>query len=78
MLVIAIVALIVGVILLNKNGAYTEQKRERFLSLICNIISVVLFANIYGTARGIFIYLAVIGLAGITVVVFKAVKTQSN
>jgi len=78
MLVIAIVALIVGVLLLNQNGAYTAQKRERFLSLIFNIVSVVLFANVYGIARGIFIYLAVMGLIGITLVVFNAVKTQSD
>ncbi|GHB77853.1 hypothetical protein GCM10008107_29340 [Psychrosphaera saromensis] len=76
MLFLAFIAAIIGAVLLNQNGSYTGNIGYKIISLIFNVIAVVLFAIEYGTARGIFIYLAAISLIGVVLTVFFAFKAK--
>jgi hypothetical protein len=74
MLFLAFVTAIVGIYFLNQNGSYTQNKKHRLISVIFSITSVVLFAYLYGTARGMFIYLGVISLFGIVLTVVNTIR----
>ena len=76
MLFLAFIAAFIGAAFLNHNGSYTSNIKYRITSLLFNVISVVLFAIVYGTARGIFIYLAAISLVGFVLTVFFAFKSK--
>jgi hypothetical protein len=78
MLFFALIAAIIGAWFLNENGSYTVITKYRICSLIFNVISVVFFAIVYGTARGIFIYLAAVSLIGVVLTVFLAFKAKQN
>lgn len=78
MLFFAFIVAITGAWFLNENGSYTTNIKYRILSLIFNVISVVLFAIVYGTARGIFIYLAAVSLIGVVLTVFFAFKAKNS
>ncbi len=55
----------IAIFLMKQNGSFTKQPIYKVMSLVCHLASVIAFMNVYGTARGIFIYLGVIALIGI-------------
>lgn len=67
MIVLAFILTTIGTWLLNQNGGLTASSKHRVLGLVLNIVALVLFANVYGNARGTFIYLGVWAFVGIVV-----------
>lgn len=64
MLIVAFILTIVGTWLLNQAGSLTTELKGRAIGLGLNLVALVLFANLYGAARGTFIYLGVWALIG--------------
>ena len=67
MLVLALIITLVGTVMLNKAGSLTNDGKFRAIGIALNLVSLVMFANMYGNARGAFIYLGVWALVGIIV-----------
>ncbi|MGL1956846.1 MAG: hypothetical protein OCD00_05955 [Colwellia sp.] len=66
-LLLAFCFVIIGTFNLKQQGSLTNKFKSKAISVVCNVISVILFINYYGTARGIFIYLAAIALLGMII-----------
>ena len=64
MLILAFILTISGTWLLNQNGSYTANLKARIAGFALNIVALVLFADVYGTARGTFVYLGVWAFIG--------------
>lgn len=64
MLVVAFILTIVGTWFLNQAGSLTTEFKGRTLGFSLNLGALLLFANMYGAARGTFIYLGVWALIG--------------
>jgi len=63
--------------LLNNKGSYTANTQSKFASIACHLIAVIAFINVYGAARGIFIYLAVVALVGIIITAITSTITRT-
>lgn len=64
MLVLALILTIAGTWLLNHNGSLTTDIKMRIAGFGLNIVALFVFASLYGTARGIFVYLGVWAFIG--------------
>lgn len=66
-LLLAFCFVVIGIFNLKQQGSLTNKFKSKAISVVCNVISVILFINYYGIARGIFIYLAVVALLGMII-----------
>lgn len=73
MILFAFLVATLGVFLLNHQGSLTNKLAAKWFSLGCHLLSVIAFINIYGTARGIFIYLAALSIIGIALTIIGTV-----
>lgn len=64
MLFLAFLLTIAGTWFLNQSGSLTTDIKGRAIGLVLNLGALVMFANMYGAARGTFIYLGVWALVG--------------
>lgn len=64
MLFLAFLLTIAGTWFLNQSGSLTTDAKCRVIGLVLNLGALVMFANMYGAARGSFIYLGVWALVG--------------
>lgn len=67
MLIIALLLSLAGTWLLNQTGSLTADKKALAVGLVLNGIAVALFANLYGGARGTFIFLGIWALVGMII-----------
>jgi len=63
---------------LKKQGSYTDNSQSKLASILCHIISVIAFIHVYGTARGIFTYLAVLALVGMVITGISSLLTRKK
>ncbi|MEZ9234552.1 MULTISPECIES: hypothetical protein [unclassified Shewanella] len=76
-LLFALMTAYFATLLLNAAGTFTNNNIRKGFSALLNITSVVMFITVYGTARGVFVYLAVIALFGIILSFFNRNTTIS-
>lgn len=67
MLLIALILSIAGTWMLNQDGSLTSDRKGQVVGLVLNLVALVLFVNLYGGARGTFIYLGVWALVGMVI-----------
>lgn len=77
MLTFAIILTTIGIYLLNNHGAFTNKIKNQILGLVANITAVTLFCNLYGIARGLFIYLAMLALLGMVLTLLIGIKKRA-
>ncbi|MEP1446010.1 MAG: hypothetical protein ABJK37_07870 [Paraglaciecola sp.] len=67
MLAIALILVCIGIVCLNYKGSLAKQPKSVLTGLLFNLVAVVLFCQMYGFARGIFVFLGAFALIGIVV-----------
>lgn len=78
-LLLAFCLAFIAILLMKQKGSFTQQPKNKIISLVCHLASAVAFINVYGTARGIFIYLAVIALLGMAfILISSSVQPQKD
>lgn len=73
MIVSAILLILVGIYLLENNGALTKQSTKKVASSLLLLVSVILLTIEFGTMRGIIIFIGLVSLLGslFTLLLFK-------
>lgn len=78
LLFFALVLSFVGTWLLNQQGRLTANKAFAVYGLVLNLIALVIFADIYGTARGSFVYLAAWALVGMAIAFIQSYRLEAK
>jgi len=64
MIVSAILIILIGIYLLQNNGALTKQSTKKVASSLLLLLSAFLLIVEFGTMRGIFIFISLVSLLG--------------
>ncbi|WP_289027788.1 hypothetical protein [uncultured Paraglaciecola sp.] len=77
MLFIAIILTTIGIFSLNRDGALTNKISNQVFGTAINFAALILFCNLYGLARGFFIFLAMFALLGMCVTFLRGYQKRA-